>query len=187
MPGARLVPGAPSLPGAPSRAVGTRRGAFRVTERGVVWRCPRCENEHPLEVQTCTVCGTSFAEAVKGPESERPARDAGTAALISLFLPGAGHGYLGLWGQAIARAVISIWVVFTALLGGVQRSIPLVVVFGIAAVGLWVVAAHDAYQEAQGAPSAAILKGKAFMYVVFGLLGLLFVMLVVTAFQARGA
>lgn len=157
-----------------------------MTERGVAWTCPRCENDNPLEVQVCSVCGTTFAEAVKGPEPERGGGDPGTAALISLFLPGAGHGYLGMWGQAVARATISIWVVFTALLGGVQGSIPLVVVFGAAAIALWVLAAHDAYQEAQGAPSAVLLKGRIFMYVVMALLGLLLVMLVATAFQARG-
>lgn len=158
-----------------------------MTERGVVWTCPRCGSENPLEAKTCTVCGSTLSDVVRGPGPERPPRDPGTAALVSLFLPGAGHGYLGLWGQAIARAVISVWVVFTALLGAIQRSLPLAVVFGIAAVALWVIAAHDAYQEAQGASSAALLRGRTFMYVVMGLLGLLFVMLVAAAFQARGA
>jgi hypothetical protein len=49
------------------------------------------------------------------------------------------------------------------------------------------VAAHDAYQEARGHSAATLLKGRVFMYVVLGLLGLLFVMLVGAAFQARGA
>lgn len=164
-----------------------RRGAFKATERGVVWTCSRCDTENPLELQACSVCGTSFAEVVKGPEPERPARDPGTAALVSLFLPGAGHAYIGLWGQAVARGVISIWVVLTALLGGVQGSAPLVAVFGAAAAALWVIAAHDAYREAEGASAAAILKGRVFMYVVMGLLGILFVLLVATAFQARGS
>lgn len=158
-----------------------------MTERGVVWTCPRCETQNPLDVQACTVCGTTFAEAVKGPEPERPQRDPGTAALVSLFLPGAGHGYLGLWPQAVARAVISAWVVLTALLGAIQGTIPITLVFGLAAVALWVLAAHDAYREAQGDPASAILKGRLFMYVVMGLLGMLFVMLVATAMQGSGA
>lgn len=139
-----------------------------------------------MELQECRACGTPFAETLRERE-ERPARDPGTAAMISLFMPGAGHGYVGMWGQAIARAVISIWVVFTALLGAVQRATGLVVVFGLAAIALWVVAAHDAYQEAQGNSAAALLKGKVFMYVVLGLLGVLFVMLVGAAFRAQGA
>lgn len=101
-------------------------------------------------------------------------------------MPGAGHGYLGLWGQAFARAVVSMWVVTTAILGAVQQVVLLAVTFGIAAVGLWVAAAHDAYQEARPAPEAVLLKGRSFMYLVLGLLGLLFVMLVAASLQARG-
>lgn len=106
-------------------------------------------------------------------------------ALVSLFMPGAGHAYLGMWGQAIARGAISIWVVFTALIGAIQGSVMLGVVFGTAAVALWAVAAHDAYREASGAPSAVLLKGRIFLYVVLGLLLLLMVMLFLGAMQAR--
>jgi hypothetical protein len=140
-----------------------------------------------MDLEHCVACGTPFAETLRESAPAGPERDPGTAALISLFLPGAGHAYVGMWGQAVARAIISIWVVFTALLGAVQRTIPLALVFGIAAIALWVVAAHDAYQEARGHSAATLLKGRVFMYVVLGLLGLLFVMLVGAAFQARGA
>ncbi|MFN2390209.1 MAG: hypothetical protein ABR575_11480, partial [Actinomycetota bacterium] len=170
-------------------AVGTRRGAFTITEDGVVWSCPRCETPNPLDAQMCEVCGTSFAELARPSEAQRPPRDPGMAALISLFLPGAGHGYLGLWGQAVARAAVSTWVVAVVIIAGLQRgvsgSLPIAIVFGIAAFGLWAVAAHDAYREAAREPKRVLLKGRVFMYVVLGLLLLLVALIVPAVLQVR--
>ncbi len=172
----------------PAAAVGTTRGAFTVREHGVVWTCSRCDTENPLDSQICSVCGTSFAEVVR-PKVERPERDPGTAALVSLFLPGAGHGYLGLWGQAVARAVLSLWVIFVVVISLLQRgqagSTLISGVFGLAATGLWAVAAHDAYREARNEQSLVLLKGKGFLYVVLGLLVLLLVLLMSSGLRAR--
>lgn len=181
------VPGEASLRPPPAAAVGVTRGAFTVREHGVVWTCPRCDNENPLDSQVCEVCGTTFAEIAR-PKVERPERDPGTAALYSLFLPGAGHAYLGLWGQAIARAVLSVWVVFVALLSMIQRgpgSGAIGVVFSIAATALWGLAAHDAYREARHEESMVILKGKVFLYLVLGLLVVLMVLLTSAGLSGR--
>ncbi|MDQ3981690.1 MAG: zinc ribbon domain-containing protein, partial [Actinomycetota bacterium] len=148
----------PDAPASPEdRAVrpGVERGAFRSTEDGILWRCSSCDTENRLEEPACTVCGTPFAESVRPPEPERPQRDPGTTAMISLFFPGAGHAYLGLWPQAIARAVVSVWVVLMAVffaIGGKAASTPVAVLYGLAAFGLWGVAAHDAFREASGTP-----------------------------------
>lgn len=181
------TPGEASLRPPPAAAVGVTRGAFTVREHGVVWTCPRCENENPLDAQVCEVCGTTFAEIAR-PKVERPERDPGNAALYSLFLPGAGHAYLGLWGQAVARAVLSVWVVFVALLSMIQRgpgSVPIAVVFGITATALWALAAHDAYREARHEESMVILKGKLFLYLVLGLLVVLLVLLTTAGLSGR--
>jgi len=168
---------------------GDRKGAFRVTEEGILWTCRACETENPIDLERCSACGTAFSDTLKEPEAAREYRDPGKTAMYSLFLPGAGHAYLGLWGQAIARAVISIWVVFTALMGAIQRSggTVIAVVFGLAAAALWVIAAHDSYREAQGDRSMVILKGKLFLYVVLGLLLVLLVLLVTAGLSARSA
>ncbi|MDQ3940125.1 MAG: hypothetical protein M3238_02110 [Actinomycetota bacterium] len=167
----------------------TGSSAFVVTEEGIRWKCPTCDHINLLDLRYCEICGASFADAVK-PVVERPPRDAGTAALISLFLPGAGHAYLGLWPQAVTRAVVSTWVVLVVVAGALQRDIPgsflLAVTFGLVAFALWVTAAHDAYREARGETAQVILKGRVFLYVVLGLLSLLFVMLVAAGFSARG-
>lgn len=171
----------------PLRSGGT--DSFRVTDEGITWRCAVCENVNDLGQSICTVCGASFAETVRPAPPERPPRDPGTAALLSLIFPGAGHWYVGLKGQAIARAVISMWVVSVAIIAAIQKgvpgSIPLALVFGLAATALWMVAAHDAFREAQGDESQVLLRGRAFMYIVLGLLFLLMVMMIPAVLSVR--
>ena len=181
---------APSRPASPppAAAVGASHGAFTVREHGVVWTCSRCDTENPLDQQVCSVCGTTFAEVVR-PKEERPERDPGMAAMASLFFPGAGHGYLGLWGQAVARGVLHAWVLFVVLIAVLQRgpgSGAVGIVFGLAATGLWGVSAHDAYREARHESSQVLLKGKVFLYLVLGLLVLLLVLLMSSGLRARG-
>lgn len=149
------------------------RGAFTVTDSGVMWRCATCGSQNPIAMDICSTCGSALRDIVV-PDAG-PTRRAGspkTAALASLMFPGAGHAYLGNWGQAIARAAIALWVVVTVIaalsIGGSSK--PMAWTFSAAALGLWVVTSHDAAQEASGRPGAAILKGRAFLYVVLGLL-----------------
>lgn len=151
-----------------------------------MWACTRCGTDNSLEETFCSVCGSTFADTVRPPEPERVRRDPGMTAIWSLAFPGAGHAYLGQWGQAISRGMISVWVTLTALLTAIQaeNGLPLVaIIYGLAATALWVVHAHDAYREASGDERRVILKGKAFLYVVLGLLGILILLLVGTAFK----
>jgi hypothetical protein len=160
-----------------------QRGAFLVSDAGISWTCSRCETRNPLEATVCSVCGTTFAAALNPPE-EIPDRDPNNAAMYSLFFPGAGHWYLGLKGPAVARGILSAWVVLVALSGAIAGSMSMGVIFGLAAFALWGIAAHDAYREAQGTPAAVILKSRAFVYVVMGLLMLMIIMLVSTGLRA---
>ncbi|MDQ3951820.1 MAG: zinc ribbon domain-containing protein [Actinomycetota bacterium] len=181
---------APAPPGEdrPQVKPGVEHGSFRSTEEGILWRCSSCDNENRLEEQTCAVCGTPFAESVRPPAPARPERDPGTTAMISLFFPGAGHAYLGMWAQAVARGVVSVWVVLMALffaIGGEGRSMPFAALYGVAAFGLWGAAAHDAYREANGEPKQILLYGRRFTYLVLGLLMLLLASLFLTAFSNR--
>ena len=176
------APGA-SLPQTPEGS------AFTVTEEGIRWTCSRCDHSNALELQFCEVCGTSFAQAMS-PPVERPQRDPGTAALVSLFLPGAGHAYLGLWPQALTRGIVSFWVLTVMLAGIIQGDVPgatlLAVTFGLIALLLWAAAAHDAYREARGETARVLLKGRTFLYLVLALLFLLFVLLLGAGISARG-
>ena len=161
-----------------------QRGAFTVTEAGITWKCSRCDSDNSLDAMACSVCGTTFADSFR-PPVERPQRDPNTVALYSLFFPGAGHWYLGLKATAIARAVVSVWVVSVALLAGIGGQTLMAATFGLAALGLWGIAAHDAYREARGEPGSVILAGRTFVYTVLGLLFLVGALLVTAAFRAN--
>ena len=159
-------------------------GPFMVTGTEVAWRCPNCETQNPVGAPMCAVCATPFADVMEAGNPERPTRDPGTAALISLFFPGAGHAYVGLWGQAVARGVISTWVVAVALVSAVQGgSTAIAVVFGLASFALWVVSAHDAYREAANEGGLTILKSRQFLYVVLGLLTMLMALVFTAALR----
>lgn len=181
------LPGAggtsPTGVGGATPTVERTSGAFTITETGIVWTCSRCETVNPLDASVCSVCGTTFADVIRPPD-DRLERDPNTVAMYSLFFPGAGHWYLGLTGQAVARGVLSVWVVLVAVLAGVAGSVLMGVVFGLAALGLWIAAAHDAYREARHESAAVILKGRTFLYLVLGLLLLMVVLLVAAGVQA---
>ena len=180
------TPAATSPGAAPAPSTGGDR-VFAVTDEGIKWTCPTCDTQNPIDSDVCSVCGTTFAQMVH-PEPEMADKDPNTAALISLFFPGAGHGYLGLWGDAIARGIISLWVVAVALIAAFaaeQASGRLVtILFGLVAFGLWGVAAHDAYRAARKEKERVILKGRGFLFLVLGLLGRLLLILVGSALGA---
>ncbi|MDQ3986292.1 MAG: zinc ribbon domain-containing protein [Actinomycetota bacterium] len=187
----RVAPPPPprSEPTRPSGLKPGKAGAFEVTEEGINWTCLRCDSVNDLESNLCSVCGATFADAIKPPEKPRPARDANMAALVSLFMPGAGHAYVGMWGQGIARGIISLWVVTVTIFSGAQgapQAKIMAALFGLVGLGLWAVAAHDAYREASNNSRAVVLKQKYFLYLVLGLLMLSIVMVFSIALGARG-
>ena len=175
----------------PPEAVGTERGAFKVTEEGIRWTCGTCETENPIESTFCSACGAPIAATVVPSAKKRVEGDPGTAALLSMAFAGAGHGYLKLWGQAIARGVVQLWILLTVVAGFSQadnggRGGIVAAIFSLVALGFTMVAAHDAYREARHEANQTILKGRMFLYVVLALLMLLMTLLVVTGLQARG-
>jgi hypothetical protein len=163
------------------------RPSLQATDGAVTWTCRLCETLNSLSADSCEVCGSSFADTMR-PVSPRVTGDPNQAALYSLFWPGAGHAYLGQWGQALARAIMSAWVLFvTAFLlfgssGGGSKIFA--VVFGFVATGLWLTAAHDAYREASGQRTLVILQGRRYLYVTATLVALLFMMLLAGAATA---
>ena len=152
-------------------------GIFTVTGDRIEWTCSRCGTVSDIEDGVCPICGASLNDALRPSQSDRPTRDPNNAALLSLFLPGAGHAYVGLWGQAIARAVISVWLAAVVLLMGAQGSGGMALLFGLVAAVLWGITAHDAHREATGKPNAIILKPRYFLFFVLGTMGLVMALL----------
>lgn len=163
--------------------------AFEVTENGIRWVCATCGTPNGLDEPACQACGSTFADTVR-PKPQRAQGDPGKAALFSLFYPGAGHAYLGMWGQAVARAVLSSWVVLVTIVGMLDRDVPgslgMAAVFGIVSLVLWLVAANDAYREATDEPDKVVLRGRRYLYVVLGLMMMLFLAMFLALMTARG-
>lgn len=178
----------PPVDAPPAPKPGVQQGAFRSTEEGILWTCSACDAENPLDEAACRVCGTAFGEAIRPPVKRHLERDPGTVALVSLFFPGAGHAYLGMWPQAIARAVVSAWVGVMTLLFALARggaSTAVAGLFGLVAFSLWIVAAHDAFREAGDEPRRVLLYGRRFTFLVLGLLMLLLASIFMTAVSNR--
>jgi hypothetical protein len=163
---------------------------FLVTDEGINWTCSTCETVNDLDVSICAVCGAPFGRTVLPPE-QGPQRDPNMTAMISLFMPGAGHAYLGMWGQAIARGVISLWVFMVVLVAALQKGAAssnlVMVVFGTVTFVLWGVTAHDAYREARDEKTLVILKGRMFFYMVLGLLLLLVSLLMMSMVKVQSS
>ena len=180
---------APAPSGEARRAVA--RGAFIVDGETVTWRCETCDAVNPLSAHLCAVCAAPFSQIAKEPEPEGPERDPGTAALVSVFFPGAGHAYLGDWGGAIARAVLSLWVSFVFLFSAFQRDVPgtlpIAITFGFSTLVLWLVSAHDAFRSASGYGHLVLLKGRRFLFTTVGLLGVMMLMMVASALSAQSS
>lgn len=184
------APPPPASARTPAGSSSKTSGSFSVGSEGISWTCGRCDSVNDFSHNECSVCGASFADAIKPPEKPLPPRDPNTAAMVSLFLPGAGHAYIGLWGQAIARAVISTWVVAVAIICAAQSAPQariLGVLFGLVAVGLWVTGAHDAYREASNQSRFVLLKQRFFLHLVLGLLVVSVFMIFALALGARPA
>lgn len=164
------------------------RGPFTVVGERVAWRCVQCGTSNPIDDVVCSVCSAPFAATIAEPDPI-PSSDPRTAAFLSLLFPGIGHAYIGDWGAAIARAVLSLWVLGLAIVMVTGSDIPgsagLAIIFGFSATGLWLVAAHDAYRSSGGSEALVILRGRRYLYVTVGLLGILFMGLVLATFASR--
>lgn len=169
--------------------VGTERGPFVVTETGVVWRCPSCESINPIDVEICTGCGTLLRSVVAPTEDRRPERDPRLTVFVSLAFPGVGHAYLGMWGQAFARAAIAALAIAAAIAGvtlDAAGSRAMAVIFAFIALAIWGVSVQDAFHEANRKSRSVILKGRMFLYVTLGVVGLLFLQLALGAASQVG-
>lgn len=156
-----------------------------------MWSCSTCGHDNELDAPSCAVCNASFEQTMTNAQVSPHEPDPNKAALYSLLLPGAGHAYLGLVGQAVARAVMSVWVVGVTLIAlfsdGGRTGALVWTTYGCAAVALWLAAAHDAYREAGGQPALVLLSGRRFLYVTLALIGVLFLVMTVGAMGARGS
>lgn len=163
---------------------------IRPSERGVVWDCPTCQSENPIEAMTCGVCGTPFGKLLREPEPA-PRSDPSRAMAYSLLFPGLGHVVAGRAADGAARAVIFAYAAATAITilvatgGGPGPFLSLLVASAVVAVGLYVVSAIDAARVARGEPP--LVTARILLYGGAGLILLTVVVLVVVGLRTGGS
>jgi hypothetical protein len=141
--------GAPGTFGHPS--IATRDGS-------VVWTCPTCDGENPIEATACARCGSNFAAFFAGPKPvEAPRASAGSAVWASALLPGAGHWMFRAVGPAIARAVMYVWTVGIGIMllarppasgRAVIRAVG--AIFALAAASVWLLSMLETLRLREG-------------------------------------
>jgi hypothetical protein len=137
---------------APEKAEGhgQRRGV------GATWPCPTCGSQNPIELDMCSVCGTSFAQLLRQ-EEPRPTVSPRDAFLWSLTFPGVGHAKAGRAPDGIARGtlfVLSFGLALVIVLSGVSNGAVFAVVtlLLLSALTLYLGSALEAYRIAEGGP-----------------------------------
>lgn len=167
-----------------------RGRGVRAQGEEIVWDCPACGTENPIDVVICPACGTPFGQMLQEPK-ERVSVDPGRAAMLSLFFPGAGHWIAGRRGEGIARGIVFAFALVTglsslvAVRSGSSDLYVVLMVLALAAAGaMYVVSTMDAGRAAQGV--SQLLGTRVLLYGAVGLMLATLVLLTLAAMQARG-
>lgn len=139
----------------PPRAPTLTRPADGEATAGATWPCPTCGSQNPIELDTCAVCGTSFAELLRQEEDRGPVVSPRDAFLWSLIFPGVGHAKVGRAPDGIARGtlfVLTFGLVLVIMLSGVSSGpvFAVVVLLLVAALTIYLGSAAEAYRLAEG-------------------------------------
>jgi ribosomal protein L40E len=118
------------------------------------WPCPTCGAQNPIELDMCSMCGTSFAQLLRQeePRSTVSPRD---AFLWSLTFPGVGHAKAGRTPDGIARGtlfVLTFGLALVIVISGVSNAAVFAVVtlLLVSALTLYLGSAVEAYRIAEG-------------------------------------
>lgn len=122
--------------------------------RAATWPCPTCGSLNPLELDVCTVCGTSFAQLLRQDEPV-PTVSPRDAFLWSLTFPGVGHAKAGRAPDGIARGtlfVLTFGLALVIVLSGVSSPpvFAVVALLLVSAITIYLGSAAEAYRIADG-------------------------------------
>ena len=118
------------------------------------WPCPTCGTQNPIELDLCSVCGTSFGQLFRE-EAAGPTVTPRDAFLWSLTFPGIGHAKAGRAPDGIARGTLFA-LTFGLALVIVTSGVSSPPVFGVvvlllgSALVLYLGSAAEAYRIASG-------------------------------------
>jgi hypothetical protein len=130
------------------------RPAERADGAVPTWPCPTCGTQNPLELDLCSVCGTSFGQLLRE-EAAGTTVSPRDAFLWSLTFPGVGHAKAGRTPDGIARGTL-FTLTFGLALVIVTSGVSTPPVFGVvilllgSALVLYLGSAAEAYRVASG-------------------------------------
>jgi hypothetical protein len=126
-----------------------------------------CGDANDLELYLCATCGTPFTKLFEE-RVERPDIDPRSAAKWSLVFPGLGHARIGRTAEGVSRGILFLWplgtgvLMFLAHIPGISFVHGVAVMFLLAAVLAYVLAAVDVFR--QGSGGEPILSAKLLLY-----------------------
>lgn len=172
------------------RQSGASAVPVRGTGEAVVWACPKCDLENPLEESICPRCGARFADLFdENAEVDTPAVEPGRALILSLMFPGMGHMAQNRTAEGVSRAVIFLWALGSALAIMFMRKglgagpfLPMLLVLLAAAAAVYGLTAADAKRLAEQRPP--IISSRTMLYATTGLILLVVVMFSLVGFQS---
>jgi hypothetical protein len=176
--GAADAVGRPAGATAP-RPSGMQTPDVRVEEGRIVWVCPVCSGENPMETQRCVTCGTPFGRLFQEPGPASRVTPRGAAGL-SLLFPGVGHIAGRRVADGVARAVVFAFTLtmFVSILVSARGTFgPLLLMFGLAAGLIYGATPMDAARAVRGEPP--VLTTRMLLIGATAMLGLATVVLVV--------
>ena len=144
----------PGSTAAPVLARPAVEGESREGGPAATWPCPTCGTENPIELDACSVCGTSFAQLLRQDEPG-PTVSPRDAFLWSLMFPGVGHAKAGRGADGIARGTLFVLTFSLALvivLSGVSSPpvLGVVALLLLSALTIYIGSAAEAHRLAEG-------------------------------------
>lgn len=129
-------------------------GEDREGRAEATWPCPTCGSQNPIELDVCSVCGTSFAQLLRQDEPG-PTVSPRDAFLWSLTFPGVGHAKAGHGADGIARGtlfVLTFGLALVVVLSGVSSPpvFAVVALLLVSAITIYLGSAAEAYRIADG-------------------------------------
>lgn len=169
-------------------AVGDRPSTAPATDQrpAPAWPCPTCGASNPIELDACTVCGTTFAALMRRDEAP-PSVEPSEAMRASLLFPGLGHKRVGRGLDGLARGAlfaILATMAIVVLASGLESAIATVVlaIFVFGALAVYAGSTWEAHHLASG--GRPLISSKALLWVSVGVVLGSVVLLAIAAVSA---
>jgi ribosomal protein L40E len=169
------------------------RPAIRKRDDALVWTCPACDAENPIDATACARCGSDFAAFFREPRPAfRSGVPSGTATILTALLPGLGHWVHRARRPAVLRGLLYLWSAGIAILllarpptagRAIVRGVG--IIFALSAAGVWLLSMLETMRLSEG-DDRPVVPPRALTWFSAALSGVLFFGLLGAAIAGRG-